>query len=61
MEIVKLKLNPNVSVMEQAKRYDNRKPVLIHQHFGSVTRPIPGLTTNVVPRPGNYAKLTCRT
>ena len=56
------KLNPTRSVMEQIgfSRQRNIQPVLIHQHPGRISKLVPGLTTDQLPRAGNYARATVK-
>lgn len=60
MFVLTIKLEPTKSVVEQMKCFRNETPVLIHQHSGSITKPVQDLTTTVTPRPGNYARLNVK-
>ena len=60
MFVLTTKLEHTKSVFNQMKRFRNETTVFIHQHSGSITKPVQKLTTMVTPRPGNYARLNVK-
>ena len=60
MLMIQTKFDPLRSVQEQAKRFRNEPPAVIHQHPGRLSKIIPGVTTDKLPIRGNYAKTTVK-